>query len=1181
MHKKVSILKFLKILLVFLTLSSFVVSCNGSMQPEPEPGPNTEIDDEGENESGNESGEESGKESGNENGNESDNESGNEDEGESEEQSGNDAGTVTESIAVPEGLTITDGDKTNFVKVTWTANDSPYYWIFYSTTENTEDSILVTKKADQTTAEEGYQFALPPEASGTCYFWIKAADGYEETSKTSAFSEAVSCSFIYKRISNPVNFKVAEGSTPEEVKLTWSDNGAAYYWIFYSQVKNSEEAECITRSATASDANGYLFKLRKPGTYYFWIKAADGKKETSPSSNFSSCKSYRLSTTDLIAPDKIFIEPDSSKANVVKVKIIETGAPYYWLYQNTTDDSSTAKCITTYFRYSSSEYSVPLYSSGTYYFWVKAAASSSESSSTSGFSKVASYEFTHQDLTPPTGLTVTASEKTNTVKVTWTPNEANYCWIYYNTKNDPTTATCASNFYHSSSGNSGCEIKLSKTGTHYFWLKSADSSSLDSYTSDFSEVVTYDFTNSIPAPTGLSVQAGSETNTVLLTWTPNDSEYYWIYYNDKNETETATCATTGATSSTATGYKILLKNSGTYYFWIAGSSSNYSSAELSSYSEPVTYEFNNPLNVPTGLSAGAGKYLNTVKLTWIPNNSSYYWIYVNTENNPKTATCKTRSVSSSYATDGYSIPLSTSGTYYFWVKGADGSYESSASSDFSPAVSYNFVYNTLTPPTGLSVKLGSSINKAKVTWNDNNFADYWIYYNTENNPETATCATKSASSYYATSGYIITLPSAGLYYFWIKSADGSLDSSASSGFSEAVSFEFPETMPAPTELRITEGSTFNSVKVYWTATGSDYYWIYYNTENNPETAICSTKFATSSDSTNGWLISGLQQSGTYYFWVKGANSSSESAETTDFSSVATYNLILKAPTGLSVINTSSNSNLIKITWNDTGAFYYWVYYNTENDTTTATCITKKAYLSTSGCQIDLPQSGTYYIWVKSATGFDDNSSTSDFSESLVYTFTNSLPTPTSIAVTDAGSLNTIKLTWVGGSNTSYYYCLYYNTENKIETATCLTQNILSSYATDGFSITLNKSGTFYFWIRTATTNYNSPKSDYSSVYKYDFTLTPLTPPTGLRVVAGSGTNEVKVYWNDNNAITYWIYYNTVNDTETATCATKLAMLGTLGETITLPSSGTYYFWIKAANGSNTTVTSDFSEYYKY
>ena len=221
MHKKVSILKFLKILLVFLTLSSFVVSCNGSMQPEPEPGPNTEIDDEGENGSGNENG----------------NESGNEDEGESEEQSGNDSGTVTESIAV---LAITQGDKTNFVKVTWTANDSPYYWIFYSTTENTEDSILVTKKADQTTAEEGYQFALPPEASGTCYFWIKAADGYEETSKTSAFSEVVSYSFIYTRISNPVNFKVAEGSAPEEVKLTWSDNSAAYYWIFYSQVNNSE-----------------------------------------------------------------------------------------------------------------------------------------------------------------------------------------------------------------------------------------------------------------------------------------------------------------------------------------------------------------------------------------------------------------------------------------------------------------------------------------------------------------------------------------------------------------------------------------------------------------------------------------------------------------------------------------------------------------------------------------------------------------------------------------------------------------------------------------------------------------------------------------------------------------------------------------------------------------------------
>ena len=1169
MHKKVSILKFLKILLVFLTLSSFVVSCNGSMQPEPEPGPNTEIDDEGE--------KESGKESGNENGNESGNESSNEDEGESEEQSGNDAGTVTESIAVPEGLAITQGDKTNFVKVTWTANDSPYYWIFYSTTENTEDSILVTKKADQATAEEGYQFALPPEASGTCYFWIKAADGYEETSKTSAFSEAISYRFRYTTLYNPTNFSVSEGSTPEEVKLVWSDNSAAYYWIFYSQVNNTEEAECITRAATASDANGYLFTLKKPGTYYFWIKAADGKKETSPSSNFSSCKSYRLSTTDLIAPDKIFIEPDSSIANVVNLSIIETGAPYYWIYQNDSDDSSTAKCVNRYFHYYTTEYSVSLYSSGTYYFWVKAADGSSDSSSTSGFSKVASYEFTHQDLTPPTGLTVTASEKTNTVKVTWTPNEANYCWIYYNTKNDPNTATCASRSYRSSLGNSGCEIKLSKNGTNYFWVKSADSSSSDSYTSDFSEVVTYDFTNSITAPTGLAVQEGSETNTVLLTWTPNDSEYYWIYYNDKNETETAKCKTKSATSSKASGYKILLPNSGTYYFWIVGANNtdDYSYTEKSSYSEPATYEFNNSLSVPTGLAVQASTTLNSVSVTWVPNGSAYYWLYYNSTNDVSTSKKIEIYSSSSNEASSQKITLPSSGTYYFWIKSAESSSYDSASSDYSSVVSFNFAYNDLTPPTGLSVKLGSSKNKAKVTWNDNNSAYYRIYYNTENNPETATCADKYTTSYYATSGYIITLPSTGLYYFWIKSADGYYDDSATSGFSEAVSFEFPDKMPAPTGLRVVAGSTVKSVKLYWDEDSSSYYWIYYNTENNPETATCASQSFLHYYVTDGYSLN-LPSCGTYYFWVKGANGSTNTAETSDFSSVISYEVKIDVPTGLRT-QAGTTPDLVNLFWNKSNASCYWVYHNTEDNPATATCLTQNAPYSGYGYQITLTTKGTNYFWVKGATGSSDSAETSDFSASISYDLI--VEAPTDLRVQAGNYYNSMKLYWTHNGSKNYW--IYYNTENNFETATKTTSTASSDTATSGYELkNLKKSGTYYFWIQGATSYSNSAiTSDPSTVVTYDLVF-PV--PTDLSLSPNStNSNVITLSWESTGSSYYWIYYNTQDDTSTATCVTK-KVYSDYTYTINLPQSGTYYFWVRKGTGySDTDDASNFSESVSY
>ena len=79
-------------------------------------------------------------------------------------------------------------------------------------------------------------------------------------------------------------------------------------------------------------------------------------------------------------------------------------------------------------------------------------------------------------------------------------------------------------------------------------------------------------------------------------------------------------------------------------------------------------------------------------------------------------------------------------------------------------------------------------------------------------------------------------------------------------------------------------------------------------------------------------------------------------------------------------------------------------------------------------------------------------------------------------------------------------------------------------------------------------------------------------------------NNVTVKWTDNGSARYWIYYNTVNDTSTATCAIRYAdsVYCTYGYDIALPSSGTYYFWVKSADGYHTnSKTSDFSDVVTY
>ena len=296
--------------------------------------------------------------------------------------------------------------------------------------------------------------------------------------------------------------------------------------------------------------------------------------------------------------------------------------------------------------------------------------------------------------------------------------------------------------------------------------------------------------NALKAPAGLTVTETETKNTVKLTWTDNNSPYYWIYYNTTNNTETATCKTKSASSSNATyGYEITLSSSGTYYFWIKSADGYTTTSNTSDFSTPVTYNFTyEALIVPSGLTITATETKNTIKIIWNDNGSAYYWIYYNSTNDTTTATCKTKSATSSNATYGYEITLPSSGTYYFWIKSADGYTTSSNTSDFSTSVSYDFTYTALTAPTGLQVTTTETQKTIKITWEDNKSAYYWIYYNSTNDTTTATCKTKSATSSNATYGYEITLPSSGTYYFWIKSADGYTTSSNTSDFSESVIF---------------------------------------------------------------------------------------------------------------------------------------------------------------------------------------------------------------------------------------------------------------------------------------------------------------------------------------------------------------------------------------------------------
>ena len=166
---------------------------------------------------------------------------------------------------------------------------------------------------------------------------------------------------------------------------------------------------------------------------------------------------------------------------------------WYWIYCSTKNDTSSLKepngeTYSYLINDGIGSYDVILPESGTYYFWVKAAPSSySTSTASSAFSEVSnSVSFTH-DLPVPTNLQVYRGAEGNAIFLRWTSTKAPYYHIYSNTENNSETATLYTSNWDSESIII-YDSWLTTGTTYYFWVKSADTSSIDSPTSGFSNV---------------------------------------------------------------------------------------------------------------------------------------------------------------------------------------------------------------------------------------------------------------------------------------------------------------------------------------------------------------------------------------------------------------------------------------------------------------------------------------------------------------------------------------------------------------------------------------------------------------------------------------------------------------------------------------------------------------------
>lgn len=313
-------------------------------------------------------------------------------------------------------------------------------------------------------------------------------------------------------------------------------------------------------------------------------------------------------------------------------------------------------------------------------------------------------------------------------------------------------------------------------------------------------------------------------------------------------------------------------------------------------------------------------------------------------------------------------------------------------------------------PTNVSVtKSDSKANTVTVSWKavDNEEITYYLIYCSTTNDTSS--LTKPAAHAYAglfvnngIGSYDITLSESGTYYFWVKAANNYSDSDATkvSDFSSVKSFNFTYSgLTVPTNISASlSKKTANSVDITWDASDAGYYWLYYSTTN--DTSSLSRPQANISG-LHPYVNNGigsynfvLEETGTYYIWLKAADSYYNSTgKSSDFSRPETYSFTyteLTTPTEVNA-NKADTNGKVTVTWKASDAAYYWIYYSTTNDTSSLSRPQENAiaglYVNNGlgSYNISLSESGTYYIWVKAANAsYTSTGKSSGFSEPVTY-----------------------------------------------------------------------------------------------------------------------------------------------------------------------------------------------------
>ncbi len=400
----------------------------------------------------------------------------------------------------------------------------------------------------------------------------------------------------------------------------------------------------------------------------------------------------------------------------------------------------------------------------------------------------------------------------SSARITWTTDEISDSSILFGTSASSLTSTQGNTTYATS--HVVTLVGLTSGTTYYYQVKSTDPSS------NYATSTTATFATSAGDSTGPSISvisATATTTSATITWTTDESANSFVEYSTTNGFSSGTVfgQDDSVTSHSIVLPSVLTSNT-TYYYKVRSrdvARNETASAQNSFTTATVSSSDTTAPSISSVTSSGVA--YNTATVTWTTDESSTSFVeFGQTTEFGRTAGNYTLATSHSV-----SLPkdLFPSTTYYYRVRSTDvsGNEKVSSNSSFSTSASPS---DTTAPSISAIVAGTPSATGFSVTWTTDEVSDSFIEYGTGSTSATYALSQGTPTMVTSHSVALIGLTPSTQYFYRVKSADPSNNTSRNDNSSAGYTFATAASnsnSPVLSNVVITDVGTSTAI-VTWT-----------------------------------------------------------------------------------------------------------------------------------------------------------------------------------------------------------------------------------------------------------------------------------------------------------------------------------------------------------------------------